>query len=157
MRLRSRRILRAVGVFIVMVEAGVPQRAIAQSRAETLPGLRFGPPLRAGLAVGVGYGNRTAASQFAGPMVIGEVAVGGGRVSAGYVFAGPFASGIQFLGSAVRTWGSPSQLERGRTLAGGELRASFFLLNVGGVVLRPVSGASGDRRTRYYLNVGLGF
>lgn len=157
MRLGSRRILRAVGVFIVMVEAGVPQRAFAQSRAETLPGLRFGPPLRAGLAVGVGYGNRTAASQFAGPMVIGEVAVGGGRVSAGYVFAGPFASGIQFLGSAVRTWGSPSQVERGRTLAGGELRASFFLVNVGGVVLRPVSGFGSDRRTRYYLNVGLGF
>jgi hypothetical protein len=109
------------------------------------------------LAVGVGYGNRTAASQFAGPMVIGEVAVGGGRVSAGYVFAGPFASGIQFLGAAVRTWGSPSQVERGRTLAGGELRASFFLVNVGGVVLRPVSGFGSDRRTRYYLNVGLGF
>lgn len=156
MRLRSRRILRTVGVLIVMVEAGVPQRAFAQRRAEILPGLRFGPPLRAGLAVGVGYGDRTSFAQFAGPILIGEAAVGGGRVSAGYFFAGPFASGIELLGSAVRTWGSPSQVDRGRTLVGGEFRASFFLTNVGAVVLRPVSGSPDDRRTRYYLNIGLG-
>jgi hypothetical protein len=152
----SRRIWRALGVLIVMVEAGIPQRAFAQWRTATLPGLRFGPPLRAGLAVGVGFGNRTAATQFAGPLVLGEVAVGGGRVSAGYFFAGPFASGIELLGSAIRTWGSPSQLERRTTIAGGELRASFFLVNVGAGVFRPVGGFDGDRRTRYYLNVGLG-
>ena len=152
----SRRILRVLGVLIVMVQAGVPQRALAQWRAEMMPGVRFGPPLRAGLAVGVGYGNRTAATQFAGPLVLGEVAIGGGRVSAGYLFAGPFASGIELLGSAIRTWGSPSQLERRRTIAGGEVRASWFLVNVGAGVFRPVGGFDGDRGTRYYLNVGLG-
>jgi hypothetical protein len=156
MRQWSRRILLAVGVFIVMVEVGVPQRVFAQRRTEVLPGLRFGPPLRAGLAVGVGYGDRTSSAEFAGPIVIAEAAVGGGRVSAGYFFAGPFASGIEFLGSAVRTWGSPSQVERGRTLVGGELRASFFFTNVGAVALRPISGSRDDRRTRYYLNVGFG-
>ena len=140
----------------MMVEAGVPQRAGAQWRAEVLPGVRFGPPLRAGLAVGVGYGKHIAAAQFAGPLLLGEVALGGARVSAGYLFAGPFASGIELLGSAIRTWGSPSQLDRRVTVAGGELRASFFLVNVGVGVFRPVSGFSDDGRTRYYLNVGLG-
>ena len=152
----SRRMWRALGVVIVIVQAGVPQRAFAQWRTEILPGLRFGPPLRAGLAIGVAVGNRTAATPFAGPVVIGEVAVGGARVSAGYLFAGPFASGIEFLGSAIRTWGSPSQLERRQTLVGGELRASWFFVNVGGGVFRPTAGFVDDRRTRYYLNVGLG-
>jgi hypothetical protein len=156
MRARSQRMWKALGVLIVMVEAAVPQRAFAQWRSEMLPGIRFGPPLRAGLAVGVTFANRPAATQFAGPLVLGEAAVGGGRVSAGYFFGGPFASGIEMLGSVVRTWGSPSQLERSRTLAGGELRASFFLVNVGVAVLRPMAGFDGDRRTRYFLNVGLG-
>jgi hypothetical protein len=144
------------GVMIVMVETIVPQRASAQWRASAVPGLRFGPPLRAGLALGVVYGKRTAGSQFGGPIAIGEVAVAGARVSAGYLLAGPFASGLEVLGSAMRTWGSPSQLERGQTVVGGELRGSFFFVNVGGGVFRPVRGFDGDRRTRYYLNVGLG-
>jgi hypothetical protein len=154
---RSRRIAWPVAVFIVMLGAAVPQRVFAQWRAELLPGLRFGPPMRAGFALGVGYGARLGPAQFAGPLVLGEVGVGGGRVSAGLLFAGPFASGIELLGSAIRTWGSPSQLERGVTIAGGEVRASFFLVNVGLGVFRPVSGfEETDRRTRYYLNVGLG-
>jgi hypothetical protein len=155
MRRRSRFWMIA-GVMTVMVEAVVPQRVSAQWRASAVPGLRFGPPLRAGLALGVVYGKRTAGSQFGGPIAIGEVAVAGARVSAGYLLAGPFASGLEVLGSAMRTWGSPSQLERGQTLVGGELRGSFFFVNVGGGVFRPVRGFDGDRRTRYYLNVGLG-
>ena len=145
-----------VGVLIVMVEALVPQRAFAQRRAATLPGLRFGPPLRAGLAIGIGYGSRTSVSQFAGVLAPGEVAVGGARVSTGFFLAGPFASGVEILGSAIHTWGSPSQLERGQTLVGGELRASLFFVNVGGGAFRPVAGFDDDRRTRYYLNIGLG-
>ena len=155
MRVRSR-FWWILGVFIVMVQAAVPQRAFAQRRANALPGLRFGPPLRAGLAIGVGYGNRTSFSELAGVIAIGEVAVGGARASAGYFLAGPFASGLELLGSAIHTWGSPSQLERKQTLLGGELRASFFFVNVGGGVFRPVAGFDDDRRTRYYLNVGLG-
>ena len=86
-----------------------------------------------------------------------EAGVGGARASAGYLFAGPFASGIEVLGTAMRTWGSPSQLEPGQTLAGGELRVVVFFVNVGGAVFKPVSGFPGeDRRTRYYLNIGLG-
>lgn len=145
-----------VGFLIVMVQALVPQRAFAQRRAAAMPGLRFGPPLRAGFAIGVGYGNRTSVSQFSGVVALGEVAVGGGRVSAGYFLAGPFASGVEFLGSTIYTWGSPSQLERGQFLVGGEVRASFFFVNVGGGAFRPTAGFDDDRRTRYYLNVGLG-
>jgi hypothetical protein len=139
-----------------MLEAAIPQRAAAQWRSELLPGLRFGPPLRAGAALGVGYGAPTGPSPFAGPLALGEVALGGARVSAGYLFAGPFASGIEVLGSALRTWGSPSQAEPWRTLVGGEFRASFFLVNAGVGVFRPVADSGSDRRTRYYLNVGLG-
>ena len=152
----SRQTWWGLGVFIVMVQAGIPQRASAQWRAEVLPGLRFGPPLRAGFALGVTFGNNIGVTQFAGLLVIGEVAVGGGRVSAGSLLAGPFASGIEILGSAITTWGSPSQLEQGQTLVGGELRVSWFAVNVGGAVFRPVSGFVDDRRIRYYLNVGLG-
>ncbi len=121
-----------------------------------LPGVRFGPPLRASLAVGAAYGNRGAGWSFAGPMVLGDVGIGGARASVGYLFAGPFASGIELLGSALHTWGSPSQLKRNRTLAGGEVRVSYFLVNAGLGVFSPVSGFGTDRRTRFYLNVGLG-
>ena len=94
---------------------------------------------------------------FAGPIVLGEVALGGARASAGYFVAGPFASAIEVLGSALRTWGDPSQLEANQTLVGGELRVAFFLVNVGFATFRPVAGfPDDDRRTRYYLNVGLG-
>jgi len=138
-----------------MTQAAFAQRAAAQWRAEMLPGLRFGPPLKAGLAVGVAYGNRLARIPFAGPIVVGEVALGGARANVGYFIAGPFASGIELLGSAIRTWGSPSQIEKNRTLLGGEVRASFFLVDVGVGVFRP-HAAGDDRRTRYYLNIGLG-
>jgi hypothetical protein len=147
---------RGIAVLIVMVEAGIPQSAFAQRRAELLPGFRFGPPLRAGFALGVAYGQPTGPFPFAGPLAIAEVALGGTRMSAGYLFAGPFASGIELLGSAMRTWGSPAQLESGQTLVGGEFRASFFLVNAGLGVYRPVAGFENDRRTRYYLNLGLG-
>jgi hypothetical protein len=139
-----------------MVQACIPQRAFAQWRTELLPGLRFGPPLRAGLALGVGYGAPMGPSPFAGPLALGEVALGGARVSAGYMFVAPFASGIELLGSAMRTWGSPAQLDPGQTLVGGEVRASFFLVNAGVGAFRPVAGFEGDRRTRYYLNLGFG-
>ena len=155
-RPESRQIWWGLGVFIVMIHAGAPQRASAQWRAEVLPGLRFGPPLRAGFALGVTFCNNVGVTQFAGLLVIGEVAIGGGRVSAGSLLAGPFASGIEILASAVTTWGSPSQLEPRQTLVGGELRVSWFAVNVGGAVFRPVSGFVDDRRIRYYLNVGLG-
>ena len=140
-----------------MAEATIPLRAFAQRRAEILPGFRFGPPLRAGFALGAGYGAPAGPSPFAGPLLLGEVALGGARVSAGYLVAGRFASGVELLGSAMRTWGSPAQLEPGRTLVGGELRASLFLVNAGLGVFRPVAGFEGDRRTRYYFNLGLGF
>ena len=153
---RSRWILRGIAVLIVMLEGTIPQRAGAQWRSEILPGVRFGPPLKAGLAVGVAYGNHMGGFPFAGPLALGEVGLGGARASVGYFFAGPFASGIELLGSGIRTWGSPSQLEPNRTLAGGELRVAFFLVNVGVAALRPVAGFGDDRRTRYYLNVGLG-
>ena len=139
-----------------MLAAIAPQRAIAQWRAEMLPGLRFGPPLRAGAALGVAYGTEAGPSPFAGPIVIAEAALGGGRLSAGYLMAGPFASGVELLGSAVRTWGNPSQIEKRRTLAGGELRVSFFFVNAGVGVFRPVDSIRSDRRTRYYANFGLG-
>lgn len=169
-----------MAALIVMLQAVIPQRAWAQNResgisgslrpegrwdsetprdgspawrAEMLPGLRFGPPLKASVAVGVAYGNRMGVAAFAGPLAVGDVGLGGARASVGWLFAGPFASGIELLGSAMRTWGSPAQLEKNRTLAGGELRASFFLVNVGGGVFRPLSD---DRRTRYYFNIGLG-
>jgi len=146
-----------VSLLIVMLEAATPQRASAQRRAETLIGFRFGPPFKAGFALGVAYGDRTAGLPFAGPIVLAEAGLGGTRASAGYLFAGPFASGIEVLGTVMRTWGSPSQLEAGQTLAGGELRVAIFFVNVGGAVFRPVSGfPDEDRRTRYYLNVGLG-
>ena len=147
---------RLVAALIVMIEAAVPQRANAQWRAEMLPGLRFGPPLKAGLAVGVAYGNRFGRAPFAGPIALGEAGLGGGRASVGYFFAGPFASGVEFLGSAIRTWGSPSQIEKRRTLLGGEIRASFFLVNVGLAAFRPTRTVGDERRTRYYLNIGLG-
>ena len=153
---RSRWCLCAVIVLIVMLEAAVPQRASAQSRAELLPGLRFGPPLKAGAAVAVGFGKPMAGSPFAGPIAIGEVGLGGARVSAGYLIAGEFASGIELLGSAIRTWGSPAQIEKNRTLLGGEVRVSFFFVNAGLGVFRPTSRVADEKRTRYYLNVGLG-
>ena len=152
----SRQTRRALAVSFALLALAVPRRALTQWRAEMLPGLRFGPPLRAGFAMGIGYGNQAAAAQFAGPMVIAEAGVGGGRVSAGYLFAGTTASGVELLGSAIRTWGSPSQVDRKRTLAGGEVRISAFLVNVGVGVFRPVNGMKSDRRTRYYLNFGLG-
>ena len=154
---RSRWIRARLSLLIVMLEAITPQRASAQRRAETLIGFRFGPPLKAGFALGVAYGDRMAGLPFAGPILLAEAGVGGVRGSAGFLFAGPFASGIEILGTAMRTWGSPSQLEPGQTLAGGELRVVFFFVNVGGAVFKPVSGfPDDDRRTRYYLNIGLG-
>jgi len=155
-RARSRWVWRGSALLIVMLEGVIPQRVSAQWRAELMPGLRFGPPLRASAAVGVAYGNQLGAVQFAGPIALGDVGLGGARASVGYLFAGPFASGIELLGSGLRTWGSPSQLEKNRTLAGGEVRVSYFLVNVGLGVFRPVSGFADDRRTRFYLNVGLG-
>jgi hypothetical protein len=107
--------------------------------------------------LGVAYGKRMGRVPFAGPIGLAEVGLGGTRASAGYFVAGPFASGIEVLGSALRTWGDPAQLEPNQTLAGGELRVSFFLVNVGVAVLSPVAGfPDDDRRTRYYLNIGLG-
>jgi hypothetical protein len=153
---RSRWLWQTVAVFIVMLQAVIPQRVFAQWRAEMLPGLRFGPPLKAGVALGVAYGNKTGPSPFAGPFAVAEGALGGARVSAGYLLTGPFASGVEVLGSALRTWGNPSQIEKNRTLAGGELRVSFFLVNAGLGVFRPVDGMRTDRRTRYFLNLGLG-
>ena len=153
---RSRWAWRVVAVIIVMLEAVVPQRVFAQWRTEMLPGLRFGPPLKAGLALGVAYGNKTGPSPFAGPIALAEAGLGGGRVSAGYLIGGPFASGVELLGSAVRTWGNPSQIEKRRTLVGGELRASFFFVNAGVGVFRPTRGPTSDRKTRVFLNVGLG-
>src|SRR5574338_421496 len=141
---------------IVMLGVANTQRAGAQWHPVALPGLRFGPPLRAGVALGVMYGNRTAAAEFAGPVVIGEFGLGGARASTGVVFAAPFASGLEILGSAIRTWGYPSQVDPNRTLVGGEMRVFFFAVNVGVGVFRPVAGFEGDRRTRYYLNFGLG-
>jgi len=102
------------------------------------------------------YGDRSAAAQFAGPVALAEVGLGGARVSAGYLFAEPFASGIEMLGSVIRTWGSPAQVEPNRTLAGGEVRVLFFAANAGVGVYRPVGGFGSDRRARYYVNVGLG-
>lgn len=120
-----------------------------------LPGLRFGPPLKAGAAIGVAYGNQLGRIQFAGPIALGEVGLGGGRASVGYFFAGPFASGIEVLGSAIRTWGSPSQVRKDQTLVGGEIRASFFLVNVGvGRYKTPREGE--EKNVRWFLNVGLG-
>jgi hypothetical protein len=157
MRLSTSRLFScAATVLIVMLEAVVPQRVSAQSRAELLPGLRFGPPLKAGAAIGVGFGKPMGRSPFAGPMGIGEVGLGGARVSGGYLIAGEFASGIELLASALRTWGSPSQIEKNRTLVGGEVRVSFFFVNAGFGVFRPTSRVADEKRTRYYLNVGLG-
>jgi hypothetical protein len=146
----------ALALCIVMLEGAFPQRASAQWRAEVLPGLRFGPPIRAGFALGVVYGDQAPIAQFAGPVAIAEGGVGGGRVSAGYLLAFPFAAGVEVLGSAVRTWGSPSQIDRKRTLVGGEIRVSFMAVNVGLSAMRTVRSAESDRRTRYYLNIGLG-
>lgn len=153
---RSRLFSCTATALIVILAAAVPQRVSAQSRADMLPGLRFGPPLKAGAAVGVTYGKPTAGSPFAGPVGIGEVGVGGARLSAGYLIAAEFASGIELLASAMRTWGSPSQIEKNRTLLGGELRVSFFFVNAGLGVFRPTSRVGDENRTRYYLNVGLG-
>jgi hypothetical protein len=149
----------STAVLIVMLEMAIPQRIFAQRRAEILPGVRFGPPIRAGVALGVGYGDRWGIAQFAGPMAIAEAGVGGGRVSGGYVFAGPMASGLELLGTVLRTWGSPSQVDPQRTLGGGEVRVSFFLMNLGLGVFRPIDDGPGpnDDRTRYFLNIGLGF
>jgi hypothetical protein len=143
-------------VSIVMLDLVVPRRGFAQWRAETLPGLRFGPPMRAGFALGVAYGTRTTFAQFAGPLALAELGVGGGRVSAGYLLAGPLASGFEVLGSAIRTWGNTSQAAPGQTLVGGEVRVSFFLLNLGVGVFRPMSDWGSTDQTRYYLNLGLG-
>ena len=95
-------------------------------------------------------------AQFAGPLVVAEAGVGGGRVSAGYFFAGPVASGLEVLGSVIRTWGNTSQASPGQTLVGGEVRISFFLVNLGVGVFRPIGHEGDDDRTRYYLNLGLG-
>jgi len=147
---------RSAAVIVLLGGAGT-ERAFAQWRAQLLPGLRFGPPLKAGAALGVAYGKRMGRIQFAGPIALAEIGLGGARASAGYFLAGPFASGLEVLGSALRTWGDPSQLEPNQTLAGGELRVSFFLVNVGVAVLAPTAGfPDDDRRTRYYLNIGLG-
>ena len=145
----------ALGFVAAVGMGGVPRHAGAQWRTEALPGLRFGPPLRAGLALGVVYGTQVSFAEFAGPMVVAEAGIGGGRASAGYLFAYPFASGVQVLASAVRTWGSPSQADRKETLAGGELRVSFFSVNVGVGMFRPVRSGN-DRRTRLYMNAGFG-
>jgi hypothetical protein len=146
-----------VSLLIVVLQAAIPHHALAQSRTETVVGLRFGPPLKAGFALGATYGDHLGRLPFAGPIGIAEVGVGGVRASAGYFFAGPFASGVELLGTAMRTWGDPSQLEPKQTLVGGELRVAFFFVNVGGAAFRPVSGfPDDDRRTRYYLNVGFG-
>lgn len=154
---RSRQRWWTMVVSVVVLGAIVPEGASAQWRVAALPGFRFGPPLRAGFAMALVYGNHTAAAQFAGPMALGEVGLGGARASAGVLFAAPFVTGMEFLGSAIRTWGSPAQLEANRTLAGGELRVFFLAVNVGVGVYRPVAGfEEDDRRTRYYLNVGLG-
>lgn len=153
---RSRRVFLAASISIVMLQAVVPQRVGAQWRTETVPGLRFGPPLRAGLAVALAYGARDSLSQFAGAIAIVEPGIGGVRGSIGYIIAGPFASALEVLGSGVRTWGSPAQVERNRTLVGGELRLAYFAVNVGLAVMQPVGDAWDDRRRRYYLNVGLG-
>lgn len=153
---RSRLFPCGASVLIVLLEAAVPQRVSAQTRAELLPGLRFGPPLKAGAAVGVGFGKPMAGSPFAGPIALGEVGLGGARVSVGYLVAGEFASGIELLGSVVRTWGSPSQIEKKRTLVGGEFRVSFFLVNAGIGVFRPTSRVADEKHTRYYLNIGFG-
>ena len=90
-RSRSRWIWPVV-LLIVMLEATTPQRDSAQRRAEPLIGFRFGPPLKAGFALGIAYGDRTGGLAFAGPIVLAEAAVGGTRASAGYLFAGPFVS-----------------------------------------------------------------
>ena len=121
-----------------------------------MPGLRFGPPLRAGLAVALAYGARDSLSQFAGGIALVEPGIGGVRGSVGFILAGSFASAVEILGSAVRTWGSPAQVERNRTLAGGEVRLAYFAVNVGLAVLQPVGDGWDDRRRRYYLNIGLG-
>jgi hypothetical protein len=78
------------------------------------------------------------------------------RGSVGFILAGPFASAVEVLGSAVRTWGSPAQVERNRTLAGGEVRLAYFAVNVGLAVMQPVGDGWDDRRRRYFLNIGLG-
>lgn len=145
-----------VAAVIGISALATPRCATAQRRAEPLLGARFGPPLRAGLAIAITYGDQSAAAQFAGPIALAEAGVGGARVSTGYLFAQPFASGIEMLATVMRTWGSPSQLDRGRTLGGGEVRVLFFAVNVGIGVYRPIAGFGSDERTRYYLNVGLG-
>lgn len=150
---RSRWIWRGATLLIVMLQSTIPQRASGQWHAELMPGLRFGPPLRASAAVALAYGRELRGASFAGPIALGDVGIGGARASVGYLVAGPFASGIELLGSGIRTWGSPAQLEQNRTLAGGEVRVSYFLLNVGLGVFRPLQG---ERKTRFYLNVGLG-
>jgi hypothetical protein len=155
-RSRSTRWWCVVAATILIVATGVPRNLHGQWRMEVLPGVRFGPPIRAGFALGATYGSRSSIAQFAGPIVLAEGGIGGGRISAGYVLAFPFASGIEVLGSAIRTWGSPAQIGRNRTLAGGELRVLFFSVNVGVGAFKPVRDRRDDERTRYYLNVGLG-
>jgi hypothetical protein len=152
----ARRNWWALAVLIVVLESVVAQRAAAQWRTEVFPGVRFGPPMRASLALGVVYGNRTRFAQFAGPIGLMEAGVGGARVSAGYLMAFPFATGVEVLGSAIRTWGRPAQAAAGRTLVGGEVRVLVFAVNAGLGVYRPTRGIGDDRRTRYYLNLGLG-
>jgi len=112
--------------------------------------------MRAGFALGVAYGTRTTFAQFGGPLALAELGVGGGRVSAGYLLAGPLASGLEVLGSAIRTWGNTSQAAPGQTLVGVEVRVSCFLLNLGVGVFRPISDRGSNDQTRYYLNLGLG-
>ena len=148
----SRGGLPSLMLLIVVGATAFPQRAAAQWRAATLVGARFGPPLRAGFAVGVVYGNRSRIAQFGGPIALAEAGLGGGRLSAGYFLGFPFVSGAELLGSVVRTWGSPLNADPAVTLIGGELRAIGFAVNVGLGVFRPVGKAG----TRYYMNIGLG-
>ena len=155
-RSRSRGALPAFVLLFVVIGGGVPQRAAAQWRTETLVGARFGPPLRAGVAVGMVYGNASRIAQFGGGIALAEVGLGGGRISAGYFLAYPFVSGVEVLGSLVRTWGSPVQADPNATLLGGELRAIGFAVNVGLGIFRPVGETSGDNGARYYINIGLG-
>lgn len=141
---------------IVVPGTALPRDAAGQWRAEPVLGVRFGPPLRASGVLGIGYGTESSIAQFAGPMILGELGLGGARASAGYLFAEPFVAGASLAGTIVRTWHDPSQVAPNRWLVGGEVHVMFFAFNVGFGVYRPVSAPARERRTRYFLNAGLG-
>ena len=147
---------RRIGATVAILVLCALRPAEAQWRVEPLLGLRFGPPLKAGVAFATTYGSSAGAAQFSGLIVIAEPGHGGARASLGYLWAEPFASGLTMLGSVIRTWGSPAQVPPNRTLAGVEVRAMFFIVNVGVGVFQPVDGFGDDRRTRYFLYGGLG-